>query len=642
MKIKNLLSTLSAASLLALVTMTSTAANAEEVWSSPSASGGPFTDVGDWAVTRGGATYFTVAIPDDFDEFLGASVLAIGSGLGGGGTQTFDIEIGVSVASSGDSSSAATYVTQQTITVSEGVLSDIDLSAALDLAYLAGADYVAVSITPPNGSSKHLNLVGMRFQFGSTDGDTDPTNELNTAFTYAGTTISITDAGGTLSADLSSLEESADIAANAADIATNAADIATNSADIASNDADIANNTAGIATNSADIATNSADIANNTSDIANNASDISDNAAGIATNSADIATNATDIANNTSDIANNASDISDNAAGIATNSADIANNTSDIANNASDISDNAADIATNTSDIATNTSDIANNTSDIANNASDISDNAAGIATNSADIASNDADIAANASDIATNSADIASNDADIAANTSGIATNAAAIASNDTDIAANATGVATNAAAIASNDADIAANASGISANAGLINGHIAADGDLSSTNELQSWSTLPGIPAGFVDGVDNVNDADSNPSNELQSLSLSGTTLAISSGNSVNLSGIGGSDNLGNHVATTDLNMNGRVIYNAWDVYTNYVSASVQVLSGYIHSTGYAYGVHTNLYWGAVTSWDDDGSRDCPSNRVARGFDADEWGGLIDRIRFNCAYVR
>ena len=173
-------------SLLTLAALTPDVAHAEEVWASPSASGGPFTDVGDWAVTRGGATYFSVAIPDDYDEFLGASILAIGSGLGGGGTNTFDVEIGVSVAASGDSSSAATFVTQQTITVTEGVLSDIDISAALDLAYLAGADYVAISITPPNGSSKHMNLVGMRFQYGSTDADTDPTNELNTAFTFAG------------------------------------------------------------------------------------------------------------------------------------------------------------------------------------------------------------------------------------------------------------------------------------------------------------------------------------------------------------------------------------------------------------------------------------------------------------------------
>ena len=87
-------------SLLMLAALTPDIAHAEEVWASPSASGGPFTDVGDWAVTRGGATYFSVAIPDDFDEFLGASILAIGSDLGGGGTNTFD-EIGVSVAASG-------------------------------------------------------------------------------------------------------------------------------------------------------------------------------------------------------------------------------------------------------------------------------------------------------------------------------------------------------------------------------------------------------------------------------------------------------------------------------------------------------------------------------------------------------------
>ncbi|MGB1699131.1 MAG: hypothetical protein ACPHRO_04190, partial [Nannocystaceae bacterium] len=272
--------------------------------------------------------------------------------------------------------------------------------------------------------------------------------------------------------------------------------------------------------------------------------------------------------------------------------------------------------------------------------ASDIADNAANIATNTADIASNTSDIATNASDIADNAANIATNTADIA-------NNSAAIASNDADIASNTVDIANNTAAIASNDADIAANASGISANTSLINGHIAADGDLSPTNELQSWSTLPGIPAGFGDGVDNVNDADSNPTNELQSLNLSGTTLSISSGNAVNLAGVG-ADNLGNHTATTDLNMNGRVIFNAQDVFTNYVSASIQVLSNYIQSNGnivalgYAYGVHTNLFSGALTSYDDDGSQDCPGSRVARGFDADNFGFTIDRIRFNCAYVR
>ncbi|MCB0650430.1 MAG: DUF1566 domain-containing protein [Saprospiraceae bacterium] len=50
------------------------------------------------------------------------------------------------------------------------------------------------------------------------------------------------------------------------------------------------------------------------------------------------------------------------------------------------------------------------------------------------------------------------------------------------------------------------------------LIETHTAADGDLDPTNELQKWSNLPGIPAGFADNTDNVDDADNDPTNELQ----------------------------------------------------------------------------------------------------------------------------
>ncbi len=42
--------------------------------------------------------------------------------------------------------------------------------------------------------------------------------------------------------------------------------------------------------------------------------------------------------------------------------------------------------------------------------------------------------------------------------------------------------------------------------------------DADADPTNELQDWSNLPGIPAGFADGVDDVDDADNDPTNELQ----------------------------------------------------------------------------------------------------------------------------
>jgi len=50
--------------------------------------------------------------------------------------------------------------------------------------------------------------------------------------------------------------------------------------------------------------------------------------------------------------------------------------------------------------------------------------------------------------------------------------------------------------------------------------NGYITSpdDADADPTNELQDWSNLPGIPAGFSDGVDNVDDADNDPTNEIE----------------------------------------------------------------------------------------------------------------------------
>lgn len=42
--------------------------------------------------------------------------------------------------------------------------------------------------------------------------------------------------------------------------------------------------------------------------------------------------------------------------------------------------------------------------------------------------------------------------------------------------------------------------------------------DADADPTNELQNWSSLPGIPADFTDNVDNVNDADADSTNEIE----------------------------------------------------------------------------------------------------------------------------
>ena len=189
--------------------------------------------------------------------------------------------------------------------------------------------------------------------------DNDSTNELQT-LTLSGTDLALSNNGGT--ADLSSLDQSADIAdihtemdADSAMlhglISDNASDIATNATDISDNATDIATNATGISDNATDIAANTSDIADNATDIATNASDISDNATDIATNASDISDNATDIATNATDIATNATD-------IATNASDISDNATDIATNASNISDNATDIATNATAIAAhNTAD---------------------------------------------------------------------------------------------------------------------------------------------------------------------------------------------------------------------------------------------------------------------------------------------
>jgi len=74
-----------------------------------------------------------------------------------------------------------------------------------------------------------------------------------------------------------------------------------------------------------------------------------------------------------------------------------------------------------------------------------------------------------------------------------------------------------------------------------------------------LPDWQNIQGIPAGFLDNEDNVNDADPDPLNEIQTLSISGNELQLSnSGGTVSLPEYSG-DNLGNHTATQNIDLNG-----------------------------------------------------------------------------------
>ena len=87
-------------------------------------------------------------------------------------------------------------------------------------------------------------------------------------------------------------------------------------------------------------------------------------------------------------------------------------------------------------------------------------------------------------------------------------------------------------------------------------------ADNDNNSSNELQNLSSSSSgtnrtinISSGTGTTI-SVADNDNNSSNEIQTLSFSSPNLSISGGNTVDISAIG--DNLGNHAATTNLDMN------------------------------------------------------------------------------------
>lgn len=69
-------------------------------------------------------------------------------------------------------------------------------------------------------------------------------------------------------------------------------------------------------------------------------------------------------------------------------------------------------------------------------------------------------------------------------------------------------------------------------------------------------SWSKIQNIPAGFADGIDNVDDADNSITNEIQTLSLAGLSLSLSNGGgSVTIPG----DNWGSQAAVTNVTLTG-----------------------------------------------------------------------------------
>ncbi len=111
----------------------------------------------------------------------------------------------------------------------------------------------------------------------------------------------------------------------------------------------------------------------------------------------------------------------------------------------------------------------------------------------------------------------------DIDTNIVHIAENLALIHQNQEDIDTNIVHIALNAARIDSNGVEIDTNAAHIAVNeseiAMIIDSLDAlADGD--SLTRPVTWNDLSQIPAGLLDGIDDVDDADNDPVNEIQNL--------------------------------------------------------------------------------------------------------------------------
>ncbi|MEP3373565.1 beta strand repeat-containing protein [Maribacter dokdonensis] len=374
--------------------------------------------------------------------------------------------------------------------------------------------------------------------------DTDATDDFNTAITFDGTNLTVSDAGGDVSTDISGLayddtalradvdQNTADIDALEAEQTTQNTNIATNATDIDNLEAEQTTQNNSIATNATDISTNIAAIAaHNTAD--GDLSDSNEYNTGISFDGTDLTV--TDLGGDqTVDISGLAyddsalrTDVDQNTADIDALEAEQTIQNNSIATNATDIDNLEAEQTTQNNSIATNATDIDNleveqttQNNSIATNATDI-DNLETeqttqnnlITTNATDISTNTAAIAAhNTADgdlsdsneyntgISFDGTDLTVTDlgGDQSVDISGLAYDDTALRAdvdqNTADIDALETEQITQNNSIATNASDISTNAAAIAA-------HNSADGDLSDSNEYNTGISFDGTDLTVTD---------------------------------------------------------------------------------------------------------------------------------------------
>ncbi|MEP5634070.1 MAG: hypothetical protein ABJL43_00685 [Maribacter dokdonensis] len=395
--------------------------------------------------------------------------------------------------------------------------------------------------------------------------DTDATDDFNTAITFDGTNLTVSDAGGDVSTDISGLayddtalradvdQNTADIDALEAEQTTQNTNIATNATDIDNLEAEQTTQNNSIATNATDISTNIAAIAaHNTAD--GDLSDSNEYNTGISFDGTDLTV--TDLGGDqTVDISGLAyddsalrTDVDQNTADIDALEAEQTTQNNSIATNATDIDNLEAEQTTQNNSIATNATDISTNTAAIAahNTADgDLSDSneyntgisfdgtdltvtdlggdqtvdISGLAyddsalrtdvdQNTADIDALEAEQTIQNNSIATNATDIDNLEAEQTTQNNSIATNATDIDNLEVEQTTQNNSIATNATDIDNLETEqttqnnlITTNATDISTNTAAIAAHNTADGDLSDSNEYNTGISFDGTDLTVTD---------------------------------------------------------------------------------------------------------------------------------------------
>jgi len=350
------------------------------------------------------------------------------------------------------------------------------------------ANETVTSIVSNNdGTFTYTDESGLDTTISLSDADSDSTNELNTGLNLNGTNLELTDVGGTITADLSSLDESAEVATNTANINNLEAEQITQNSAITANQTTIADH---ITTDEDTDATNEIQTVESTD------GSITVSANG---NDFDLSVTPFDDTALQSQITENADDIDAIEAEQITQNTTIADNTANITTNTDSIDALEAEQITQNSAITANETAIADHiTADEdtdATNEIQTVESTDGSVTVSAN--GNDFDLSVTPFDDTALQSQITENADDIDA------IEAEQITQNTT-IADNTANITTNTDSIDALEAEQITQNSAITANETAIADHITADEDTDATNEIQTVESTDGSVTVSANGND------------------------------------------------------------------------------------------------------------------------------------------